>query len=66
MEQFVDAHYCLSHSLKSISLEYHSIDIIRVIFRDVTTPFNKSCGLEDMILVLSHSAEGMYNTYLKF
>ena len=38
----------------------------RVVYKEVATPFNKLHNLEDMVLVLSQSVEGMYNIHLKF
>ena len=38
----------------------------RVIYKEVAIPFHRLRNLEDMVLVLSHSVEGMYNNHLGF
>ena len=38
----------------------------RVVYKEVAIPFYRLRNLEDMVLVLSHSVEGMCNTHLKF
>ena len=59
----------------SLSLQLARTDVLgilfhryhhRVVYKEVAIPFYKLRNLEDMVLVLSHSVEGMCNTYLKF
>ena len=59
----------------SLSLQLARTDVLgilfhryhhRVVYKEVAIPFYKLRNLEDMVLVLSHSVEGMYNNHLKF
>ena len=38
----------------------------RVVYKEVAIPFHRLRNLEDMVLVLSQSVEGMYNNHLGF
>ena len=59
----------------SLSLQFAEMDVLgilfhryhhRVVYKEVAIPFYRLRNLEDMVLVLSHSVEGMCNTHLKF
>ena len=58
----------------SLSLQLARTDVLgilfhryhhRVVYKEVAIPFYRLRNLEDMVLVLSQSVEGMYNTHLK-
>ena len=57
----------------SLSLQLARTDVLgilfhryhhRVVYKEVAIPFYKLRNLEDMVLVLSQSVEGMYNNHL--
>ena len=58
----------------SLSLQLAQMEVLgilfhryhhRVVYKEVAIPFYRLRNLEDMVLVLSQSVEGMYNIYLK-